>query len=109
MGGKEEDRASLKSKSRGKDRTMKEGRREANRAQDNLKLSHGPTHDGVRATLFADRRGTRLRIRFLSGFPADHLTVHFLRAPALSKMAYHLSWDTVCTHEDCYKKTIISL
>jgi hypothetical protein len=84
MGGKEEeDRASLKSKSRRKDRTMKEGRREANRAQDNSKFSHGPTHDGVRATLFADGRGTRLRIRFLSGFPADHLTVHFLRAPAL--------------------------
>lgn len=57
---------------------MKNGRREANRAQDNLKLSYGPTHDGVRATLFADGRGTRLRIRFLSGFPADHLTVHFL-------------------------------
>lgn len=30
MGGKEEDRASLKSKSRRKDRTMKEGRREDN-------------------------------------------------------------------------------
>lgn len=83
MGGEEEDRASLKSKSQRKDRTMKEGRREANRAQDNSKLSHGPTHDGVRATLFADGRGTRLRIRFLPGFPDDRLTVHFLRAPAL--------------------------
>jgi len=85
MAAKEEDRALLKSKSPRKDRTMKEGRREANGAQDNLKLSHGPTHDGVRATLFADERGTRLRIRFLSleRFPADHLTVHFLLAPAL--------------------------
>lgn len=62
---------------------MKEGRRKANRAQDNSKLSHGPTHDGVRTTLFADGCGTRLRIRFLSGFPADHLTVHFLRMPVL--------------------------
>lgn len=83
MGGEEEDRASLKSKSQRKDRTMKEGRREANRAQDNSKLSHGPTHDGVRATLFADGRGTRLRIRFLPGFPDDRLTVHFLRARLL--------------------------
>lgn len=104
MGEKEDDCASLKSKSRRKDRTMKKGRREANRAQDNLKLSHGPTHDGVRATLFADGRGTRLRIRFLSGFPADHLTVHFLRARALR-------WRIIYRgiHGDCYKKMIISL
>lgn len=97
MGGKEGDRVSLKSKSRRKDRTMKKGRREANRAQDNLKLSHGPTHDGVRATLFADGRGTRLRIRFLSGFPADHLTVHFLRAPALRWRIIYRGISCVCT------------
>jgi len=101
MGEKEGDRTSLKSKSRRKDRTMKKGRREANRAQDNLKLSHGPTHDGVRATLFANGRGTRLRIRFLSGFPADHLTVHFLRAPALR-------WRIIYRGISCvYTKTVI--
>lgn len=61
-------RTSLKSKSR---RSKVEGRGDS-RAQDNSKLSHGPTQDpGVRATLFADGRGTRLRIRFLS----DRLTV----------------------------------
>lgn len=102
MGEKEDDCASLKSKSRRKDRTMKKGRREANRAQDNLKLSHGSTHDGVRATLFADKRGTRLRIRFLSRFPADHLTVHFLRAPTLR-------WRIIYRGIHCYKKMIISL
>lgn len=58
-------RTSLKSKSRRKGRREK-NRGEENRTQDNSKLSHGPTQDGVRATLFADERGTRLRIRFLS-------------------------------------------
>lgn len=56
-------RTSLKSKSRRKGGRRIEG--EENRTQDNSKLSHGPTQDGVRATLFADGRGTRLRIRFL--------------------------------------------
>lgn len=58
-------RTSLKSKSRRKDRREKI-RGEENRAQDNSKLSHGPTQDGVRAALFADGRGTRLRIRSFS-------------------------------------------
>lgn len=66
MGEKEDDCASLKVKVGGKtEQWRKEGRGEANHAQDNLMLSHGPTHDGVRATLFANGRGTRLRIRFL--------------------------------------------
>lgn len=66
-------RTSLKSKSRRKGR--REKNREENRTQDNSKLSHGPTQDGVRATLF--RRRTWHAIA--NSLPL-RLTVHFLRA-----------------------------
>lgn len=102
----EEQCAPLKSNSRRKGRTAEKERGEENRARDNSKLSHGPTHDGVRATLFAGGLGTRLRIRFHPGFPADRLTVHFF-ARVCFKMANYLSWDT----KDRYKKKemIVSL
>lgn len=92
----EEQCAPLKSNSRRKGRTVEKGRGEENRARDNLKLSHGPTHDGVRATLFAGGLGTRLRMRFHPGFPCRPFNGTFL-ARVCFKLANYLSWDTACT------------
>lgn len=109
LGGREEECAPLKSKSRRKGGTEEEGRREENRALRITRstLTRQDPRCGVRATLFAGGRGTRLRIRFL-GIPRRPLNGTFL-AHVCFRMAHHLPWDSLCAcahiyvpiHRDC--------
>lgn len=92
MGEKDDDCASLKSKNWRKDRTMKKGRREANRTQDNGALSR--THARRRARYIIRGRMRHAIANSLPlGIPRQPFNGTFL-ARACFKMAHHLSWDT---------------